>query len=191
MEWVKNYGSPDSIEWSSSTTDIYWNIITIGNTRVENEKTNILISKFDNMGALVWQTDWNGPLNGFDYGVDIICDVTGNIYALGTSNYSNDTTYDITIIKYDEDGSKVWETNYDGGMNDFPTKITNDSYGNVYIVGTMEGASTDYDYITLKIDYTNGILVWDATYDYNAHIDIGGDIVTDALGMITTVTGWQ
>ena len=39
MEWVKNYGSPDSIEWSATTKDVYWNVITIGNTQVTGEKT--------------------------------------------------------------------------------------------------------------------------------------------------------
>jgi len=189
MEWVKNYGSPDSIEWSATTKDVYWNVITIGNTQVTGEKTNILVTKFDDSGSIIWQTDWNGPMNGFDYGADIICDAIGNIYAVGASHYNNDTTFDITIIKYDEYGNIEWETNYDAGNNDYPTKITNDMYGNIYITGTSEGDSTELDFITLKIDNIDGALVWASRYDYNNHIDIAGDIVTDPSGSLTAITG--
>lgn len=189
MEWVKNYGSPDSIEWSATTKDVYWNVITIGNTQVTGEKTNILVTKFDDSGSIIWQTDWNGPMNGFDYGADVICDAIGNIYAVGASHYNNDTTFDITIIKYDEYGNIEWETNYDAGKNDYPTKITNDMYGNIYITGTSEGDSTELDFITLKIDNIDGALVWASRYDYNNHMDIAGDIVTDPSGSLTAITG--
>lgn len=189
-QWVENYGSPDAIPWSATFADIWGNINTIGNTNVFGQRANILITRFDNQGSIIWQKDWNGPLNGSDYGVDLIGDDNlGYIYATGASNYSNDTTFDITLSKYDASGNLIWETNYDkAGKNDYPVKMTMDENGYLYIVGSCESLTNSFDIVTLKFD-TSGTLIWDAHYDYNQHIDVASNIISDDYGTVITVTG--
>jgi len=119
-EWVYNNGSPDAIDWASTFKDLWGNINTFGNTQVSDQRANILITRFDNQGGVVWQSNWDGS----DYGVDLIGDDNlGYIYAVGASNYTNDTSFDITLHKYDASGNLIWETNYDGAKkNNYPIK---------------------------------------------------------------------
>jgi hypothetical protein len=189
-EWVQNYGSPDAIEWSSTFKDFWGNINTIGNTQVSGQRANILITRFDNQGGIVWQSNWDGPRNGSEYGVDLVGDDNlGYIYAVGASNYTNDTSFDITLLKYDASGNLIWETSYDGaGKNDYPIKITMDDSGGLYVTGSSETSTTGFDFITLKFD-TSGALIWDSRYDFNHHLDVAADILTDPTGSIITVTG--
>jgi len=53
-EWVENYGSPDSIDWTSTHNDIWGNINIIGNTLVTGQRANLLLSSFDNSGFEVF-----------------------------------------------------------------------------------------------------------------------------------------
>lgn len=64
-ELVNSYGSPDTIEWQATTKD-FMNLITVGNTLVTNQHANILITKIDEIGMLVWQHDWDGTQSGSD-----------------------------------------------------------------------------------------------------------------------------
>lgn len=109
-------------------------------------------------------------------------DAEGNIYITGrhygdeygTPNYSN---ADILTIKYDNAGNLMWENRYEfeGNNADIGNAIEVKN-GNVYIGGQSQrlGISSDYDYVVLKIDATNGELMGE--YRYNG-IANGNDAV--------------
>ncbi len=188
-EWVKNHGAPDTIEWSASTTDMWEQLITTGNTLVSGQYANILVTKFDEAGNISWQQDWNGNKGKSDYGAAVITDNSGNIYVAGASHYSNDSIFDIVLLKYDWQGNLQWAVNYDGtGGADYPVEMAKDLNGNIYITGASEGNNSDLDFITLKYD-NNGNLQWASRYDYTQNVDIAADIVTEGGGDQVTVTG--
>ena len=56
QEWVSQYGLPDTITWSASTTDADGNLYTTGNTFVAGNGTDVLLTKYDPEGVLLWQT---------------------------------------------------------------------------------------------------------------------------------------
>ena len=149
-EWVKNHGAPDTIEWSASTTDMWEQLITTGNTLVSGQYANILVTKFDEAGNISWQQDWNGNKGKSDYGAAVITDNSRNIYVAGASHYSNDSIFDIVLLKYDWQGNLQWAVNYDGtGGADYPVEMAKDLNGNIYITGASEGNNSDLDFITL------------------------------------------
>lgn len=188
-EWVNNFGAPDTIDWSAKTTCLWGRIITVGNTMVQGQQANILITVFSDDGTIEWQTDWNGPQNGSDYGAAVISDYNGNIYVAGASQYNPSTDFDIVLLKYDWQGNLQWEIDYDGtGGTDVPVEIAMDNAGYIYITGTSKGSSSNFDFITLKFD-ENGNLEWDARYDFNGNIDIAVNIVVEETGDQVTVTG--
>jgi hypothetical protein len=181
-EWVNNYGAPDTIAWSASATDLWGRVITAGNTVVSGQQANILITVFSEEGATEWQTDWDGPLSGADYGAAVITDNSGNIYVAGASQYNSGSDFDIVLLKYNWQGVLQWEVNYDGANGeDYPVEMTMDNAGYIYITGASNGGGSSFDFITLKFD-NNGNLEWDARYEYNGIVDIAARIVVEENG---------
>jgi len=188
-EWVKFSGTPDTIEWTASTVDQGGNLITTGNSFDSTQLANILIIKFNNQGSIDWQVTWNSPNNKSDYGIAVCTDIYNNIFIAGASCYSNDSIFDIVLIKYNYNGDFQWSNTYDGfNKNDYPLDISLDDNGNIYLTGTSEGSGSDYDYITLKFNSV-GQLQWNSRYNFNNHVDIASDIVISENGTRIAVTG--
>ncbi|MBT4512705.1 MAG: PQQ-binding-like beta-propeller repeat protein [Chloroflexi bacterium] len=102
----------------------------------------------------------------------ITVDEAGFIYATG----------DDATVKYDSEGTKLWESREDGFTGN---DIVADKQGNIYVNGTVNG-----DYITIKYD-SEGDVVWERRYDgwskqYNGPDHQGTDesfaIIVDELG---------
>ena len=188
-EWIQVYGAPDTIEWSESTTDANGEIITVGNTLDSAQHANVLVTKIDWLGMIAWQMQWDGAQSGADYGAAVMTDVNSNIYVAAASQYGNDSTYDIVLLKYNNSGTLLWEESFDGtGGDDYPVKMAWDESGHLYITGASHDTTGDLDYITLKYD-TSGNFSWSARYDYHVLTDIAADIVSDSAGTMITVTG--
>ncbi len=83
-EWETNYGLPDSIDWTASTLDNESNLYIVGNTVVSGQGPNILTSKYDSGGDLLWSKEYNYD-NDRDYGAAIAVDGNGNVYVTGAS----------------------------------------------------------------------------------------------------------
>jgi hypothetical protein len=75
----------------------------------------------------------------------VIVDDTGNVFVTGSS-VDVKTHYDYATIKYSPTGQTLWTARFSGlGWNDWPTAITLDDLGDVYVTGMME-----YWYSTVK-----------------------------------------
>jgi hypothetical protein len=60
QEWEKITGSPSGLfKYSVSTVDINDNLIIAGNTVNGTQKENFLITKYDNNGTQIWQTNYD------------------------------------------------------------------------------------------------------------------------------------
>ena len=119
----------------------------------------------------------------------IALDGSGNVYVTGTSQ-SPTTGRDFGIIKYDTNGNELWSVFYNGpdSLADESRALTLDSWGNIYVTGTSEGATTDKDYATIKYD-TNGNELWSARYNGpDSLADESRALVLDSSGN-TYVTG--
>lgn len=184
------HDNPDSINWSSTTIDVFGNLVKVGNTNVDSNYANISTVVMDSeSGEILWQGIWNGPQNGYDYGTSVVTDQYGSIYVAGISHYSTDSTFDIVLIKYDWQGHIEWTSNYNGeGLNNFPVALFLDNFGNIYVSGSSEGYNTGLDFITLKFD-SEGQLQWDVSYDYNNLVDIAGFITANENGDTLTIAG--
>lgn len=188
-EWTAAHGAPDSIEWSASTHDNQGYLITTSNTLMGGGHADVLLTKLDGEGSTIWQQTWDGAKNKSDYGTAVVTDGSGNIFVAAASQYSNDSIFDIVLLKYNSSGTLQWATNFDGtGGADYPVKMAIDQNSSIYITGTSEGSTSGYDFITLKYD-DSGNLIWYSSYDYNQHVDIAADIVVDENGDNITVTG--
>jgi uncharacterized delta-60 repeat protein len=135
-----------------------------------------------------WVARYNGPENGYDAGVAVVCDGSGNVYVTGES-VSSTTGADYLTIKYNSSGEEEWVARYDGGAGDAATAMAIDSSGNIYVTGQSWSTKTsEYDYATVKYN-AHGREQWVARYDGPANgYDYPTGIAVDNLGNVY-VTG--
>lgn len=148
--------------------------------------TKYRISKTNLNGTLLWTEDYGTNLPSNVSGDEIkatMQDSNGNIYITGrhygdeygTPNYSN---ADILTVKYSNTGNLIWQNRYEYDVNnaDIANYITLKN-GNVYVGGQSQrlGVGTDYDYLVLKVDSTNGVT--NGIYRYNG-IENGDDAIS-------------
>jgi len=136
----------------------------------------------------VWQSNFNGPGNGWDYPYAMVLDNAGNIYITGES--ANGNFYDCVTIKYNSSGVQQWAQTFNGSGNstDLGKSIAVDASGNVYVAGQTTSATGLRDYLVIKYN-SAGVQQWLRTYNGagNAN-DNALSIAVDASGNIY-VTG--
>ncbi|MCB0835378.1 MAG: S8 family serine peptidase [Bacteroidetes bacterium] len=175
LDWAQAFGNPDTnFAWNYSKIDPSGNLVTIGNTLVSGEGSNLYLSVRNPNGTLVWETDYNHTGTSYDYGVGLTFDASGNIYVCGTTMAAPDSmdTADYLIAKYDSSGVQQWVKTYDGtGQGeDIATAITVASNGNVFVTGSSWGSGTDFDFATIRYT-TQGVHQWTRRFDRQNHED--------------------
>ncbi len=120
------------------------------------------ILKFNNQGVRQWATCYGGT-NG-DVAQSICIDSQNNTYITGNSgspdfptqqmqgaywqsNLSNNSLEDAFILKFNENGIRLWATYYGGSVHDYGKSIKTDKQDNIYIIGT----STSNDFPTQQL----------------------------------------
>ena len=109
-----------------------------------------------------WVARYNGSANSSDIGRAMVFDNYGNIYVTGASIVNPVSSWDACTIKYNSSGVQQWLSVYAGpasGVDD-ANSIALDSFGNVYVTGSVGRNPNPPDYITIKYihwEYSNGL----------------------------------
>lgn len=78
--------------------------------------------------------------------VIVVIDFVGSSITFGNITLTNDNPShyyaEMAIVKYNNQGNVLWAKSYGGPKRDFPTALTTDSTGNIYITGQFEEAIT-------------------------------------------------
>ena len=116
-----------------------------------------------------WVARYDSPVDSKDIYEDsakaIAVDKDGNVYVTGES-YEINTAHDYITIKYDTNGQQLWVNRYNGpeSLGDFPSDITIDNEGNVYVTGKSMGKIPITEYATIKYD-PDGQQLWVNRYN--------------------------
>lgn len=184
-EWVAQYGLPDTVAWSASTADGNGNLYTTGNTFVPGNGADVLLTKYDPEGNLLWQQTYDHQGQN-DYGVAILHHANGELTVAAALHDATDS-FDVGLLRYDGSGNLLWSYSYDyEGQYDVPTALAEDAQGNLYVCAASLGSSTDLDYLTLKVK-EDGTFEWMQSYDFASGRDVPVSLVVD--GNAITVTG--
>ena len=176
---------------------------------------NAFILKFSNNGNLIWGTYYGGSV--VDSGNSICTDNNGNVFVAGNTQ-SNDFpvqnsgtffqdslnfTGDAFILKFDNNGNRLWATYYGGSGWEYVYSICVDSNGNIFVTGStdsnnfpLQNAGTFFqgaygggiqDIFILK--FSNNGTRLGATYYGGTGIEEAQSICTDNNGNVF-VTGY-
>jgi hypothetical protein len=176
--WSTTWGNP-LLSQSTADGHIYADETGIWVTGRINggyfSKGDAYLIKIDPNGQILWLETWGGE--GWDQGLNLFSDGK-NIYVEGGSNSHGDawTFGDALLLKYDMDGSLIWNVTWGGTKAEYSRSMAVDG-DNLYVgtstVSYGEGLS---DTVLQKYDTQDGALIdqwiWGGT---------GGDEVTASM----------
>src|SRR5690606_22966964 len=180
-----------------SKVDQQGRVYVAGSTINSSGNHDIILQKFERNGDLLWQQTYNGLANLDDMAADIFIDDNYNVYVTGTATHSIQAGFDLCVIKYNSNGVIQWQYAYNNGGSPYPydggTAITGDNDGNIFVTGGSFGSTTMADYITIKLNASNGNEIWTTRYDYDDLNDLGakiaiktGQVVVSGASQIST-----
>jgi hypothetical protein len=123
-----------------------------------------------------WQNQEGQPSPSVSW-TETVTHADGDVFVVGNSQHASQGT-NIFIVKYDNNGVKEWETQFNGASsgNDFGAGIIVDAVQNIYVIGTVFNAQDlSNDYAILRYD-NQGVLQWQYIYDAYHKDDIPTDI---------------
>lgn len=197
-EWSQTTGLPANVDWSASALDPQGSLFVVGNTLIAPGNPDVLVSKYNRDGDLLWQQQYHGNAEGEDYGTAVATDQQGNCYVAATVS-NTATAFDVAVLKFGSDGTLVWHTEWNGAANlyDVPSSIAVDASGNIYVVGTTYSSVTNPNYLLLKLN-NSGAFQWASTYDYAGFPDVATGVSFDPMmdpvvtgGSASTATTWD
>lgn len=176
QDWATFDGTQNYFLKAAVATDQYDATYVAGATLNSSGNYDILVSKYDPSGNVVWTDTYDGAGNGDDAALAIQVDSHCNLYLTGTTFTSTADTLDVITINYDSAGARQWIAVYSGsdGLADGGTTIAADQ-NYLYVGGVETGSTTEEDFLVLKYSFS-GSLIWSNTYDENGTTDVCTDL---------------
>jgi len=182
-KWARRYDASFS-EGKDIATDSAGNVYITGwNYETGGGYYNYYTAKYNANGSLAWEEIYNGPANDQDKAFSIAVyepsldgddsDVT--VYVVGESAGSRERALDITTIKYDSGGNRVWiARDFGTTASNYGRNIAVDSSGNAYVTGfgmkrdvycPVENVNVNEREIVTVMYNSSGERQWIKTYD--------------------------
>lgn len=146
-----------------------------------------MLTKQNSFGQTIWEKEFSNS-NEKNYGVSLAFDASNNIYVIATSYSNLNQHYDYLVIKYDQSANELWHVYHDGdGGDDIPIDLSYlSSEDKLYITGTSFHQGSESDFLTLKINSSNGNIEWSQYYDFNFLDELPTYIVANQNKVIVT-----
>jgi len=165
IRWSRSYNGPvNGGDYSFSiAVDNSGNVFVTGRSDQGVTFSDYTTIKYNSNGVQQWIALYNGTASSYDEARVVAVDNSGNVYVTGKSTGIN-SDFDITTLKYDQNGNQLWVQRYNGPGNSYdgPNSMYLDAAGNVYITGESIGIGSDY--VTIKYN-SNGTLQWVSRYN--------------------------
>ncbi len=123
----------------------------------------MITALYNASGARQWVIERPGTAGGSVKGTN-----DGHFYLTG-SWYTQTTSNDFRLLKYDAAGTLTWERFYDFGATEIGTKLALDTQGSVYVTG-YQGGGGYVNWLTMRVD-PDGNLLWSRVQDSHPAYD--------------------
>ena len=97
------------------------------------KEDNIRISTESDTHTIQWNLAWDGPSDEMGYAVAV--DSSHNVYIAGRTNSYGAGGYDIVLVKYNTNGTQLWNLTWGGGGDEVCNAMAVDSSDDIYLVG--------------------------------------------------------
>lgn len=139
-------------------------VVFVGDRENPMNEGEAMIWKFANDGSELWQEFGSLPEIGAVNAVAVDgCDAV----LIAGVTYTEDTSLDVVVRKYDVDGGLVWERVEAGPLTDWGYGIGVDRLGRSVVAGAEQGASLYLDFWLRKYD-ADGSELWTQSWDGGA-----------------------
>ena len=170
-EWENTFGQPHFLDWSGSFLDQAGDMITTGNNYVSSVLTELLVTKQNTNGDILWQQTYKLSNSSSNYGVQACTDQYDFIYVVGAAKSNSAPFHDMVFLKYDPSGNLLWSQIYDGGKEDAAIAVTCTPDGSaVFVTGSSGAPNTLPDFMTLRLDGASGTIDWDKRYNHTSNL---------------------
>ncbi|HZV82828.1 MAG TPA: fibronectin type III domain-containing protein, partial [Geobacteraceae bacterium] len=173
-------------EAKSMAVDSDGNIIVAGYTNSGGMNNDYQLTKFKADGSgVAWRATFDKS-GGDDQVTAVAVDGNNNIIVTGT--VWNGSNTDIHTIKYDPDGSLLWQHTWSGTAGaDVATAIAVDGFNNIYVAGYTANTSGNDDFLILKYPPAGATPAWQEIWNssYNSNDRIAA-IIAGADGIAVT-----
>jgi hypothetical protein len=167
QQWAVEYNGPGSNSWDQGykiTVDKIGNVYVTGVSEETSLWTNAFCTiKYNSSGVQQWIARYRFDPNGVnDAPWAISIDDSGYVYVTGMSSGIG-TSFDYATIKYNLNGDSVWVKRYNGNgnMNDRPSSMCLDRFGNVFVTGVSNGGTLPPHDRACTIKYnSSGVQQW-------------------------------
>jgi hypothetical protein len=122
-----------------------------------------MLIKLDSAGNILWTKMYGGVLN--ERASDAIQIPNGNFLICGYSASTGIGMKDMMLLKTDSNGIIIWSRTYGGIYDDFAAAVGQCWDGNYFMCGTSYSLNSGDMISILKINSSNGYLVWDISHD--------------------------
>jgi hypothetical protein len=198
---ISKVSATGDIIWSkkieTSTTDYAFDIIensneeliVVGNqsgfinmatSDIPVNNSDIFIKKLDNQGNILWSKSIGGDRHDFVSKIKAAPD--GGYYLFGSTQNNSNGSFDMYLVKIDDDGNIEWEQNYGKEGYDIGNSIAIDESNNLYLFGTSEVVSPYNTDLLLVKTNSLGEMIWEESYG-------GGESFEKAAGIVTKENG--
>lgn len=166
QQWAYHYDGSGGADYARDMiTDANGNSYMTGTSTGNGSGMDIVTVKCNLGGEQLWEARFNGEDNRDDWGYSLVLDSDGNVYAAGSS-YFSDRGKDFALVKYNQQGEQQWVRFYNGSADrdDEVSQVVVDREGNAIITGTSQGTDTRADYATVKFS-PDGEQLWAVRYN--------------------------
>ncbi len=154
-------------------------------TDFTNHDADILIIKTNNRGEEVWYKTYGG--SSHDWAKDIIAAPGGGYFISGSTQTYGAGSFDVFLMKIDEDGNELWMKTFGGADYEYGEKVRLGVDGNLYITATSASFSDNSkpDHFIIKTDQ-NGDEIWSKTFGTDGSDYSSGLVATPDSGIVFT-----
>jgi hypothetical protein len=167
--WSKTYGTSASERSHCVRQTFDGGYIISGFKYVSGNGSDACLVKTDPAGNLSWVRTYGGPMSEEFYSVRQTSD-RGFIAVGFTANYTSTLNLEMYAVKTDVYGNVIWTKTYgvSGFLGDEANDVLEAADSNYVIMGKTSTPGL-YDVALLKIDRTDGSIIWSKKYNFYSY----------------------